>query len=79
MNTTNHLGHNVEQFISSHGWIPLSAQPHASEAAANDEFTELINQPGERRVYEAMELHPAEAARVAIGRLALLQSLEAKL
>lgn len=79
MSATNHLGHQVEQFISSHGWLPLNAQPHATEAAANDELMALKNEPGERRVFEALELHPAEATRVAIGRLALLKSLEIKL
>lgn len=75
MSAVNSLGHHVEQMFNPHGWIPLSTKPHATKELAQAEFKTLIGQPGERRVYEALELHPKEAARVALARVAMFISL----
>lgn len=73
----NHTGWNVEQMFEPHGYIPRSEKPHLTNVLANDELTALASESGERRVMEALELHPREAARVARARVELLASLVA--
>lgn len=75
MTAANHLGYNVEQLLEPYGWVPLNAVPHDSEASVQAEFDSLIRKPGERRIFEALELHPDTSAKMAVARAALRQHL----